>query len=329
MLIICEGIDGTGKTTLSNHLASILPGESTVIHHAKPTKHPLLEYEGDVLDSYNLGSGMHQIHDRFHIGETIWPIVFNRKTEYTPEMYYHTQLFLQSRGAVLVLCAEEEEILLDRLTQRGEDALPLDLTTIENVQQDFVSALSGSLLPPYLHVISKPHLLNYEAMIAAAASRELRAARVLHLSGAYVGSLTPHVLLVGEKYGTARRGKEDVRLPFVPWPSASGHFLMKTIMDAKPSFGIVNSFIDDRPEPLWELWMQLGSPSVVALGRESDAELHRQDVPHAVVPHPQYVRRFYQHQHEKYREVILQAAIEGGDFLSAFPQHIRKAAPAK
>ena len=73
-LIVVEGPDGSGKTTLVDYLAKELDGHT--IHCGVPVGHPMIEY----VDAATKGlrEGPVTIMDRFHLGEQVYgPIMRN------------------------------------------------------------------------------------------------------------------------------------------------------------------------------------------------------------------------------------------------------------
>src|ERR687897_2440373 len=84
LLVILEGPDGAGKSTLSRELAASLraayPADSiSEFHKGPPHHHPLVEYE-QPLFHYRPGTGRHIICDRWHVGEAVYPEVLGRAT---------------------------------------------------------------------------------------------------------------------------------------------------------------------------------------------------------------------------------------------------------
>jgi hypothetical protein len=121
----------------------------------------------------------------------------------------------------------------------------------------------------------------------------------------YIGSPRPRVLLVGDK----RNDPSGPILPFYPAKGNSGDYLLSNLPDPFwKSVGIVNG-TELCSSMLGTLWVVLGRPPVVALGRMAEKsiaglcdEIPRSHV--SVVPHPQYVRRFHHHDGQEYGRAI-------------------------
>ena len=105
MIIILEGCDRTGKTTLAEELKRLTGG--TVIHASKPTSPPLEEYLSPLID-YRPGSGETIILDRWHWGEWVWPKIFKRESEMTWKLLKSIDKQLAAIGAMTVYCARHD-----------------------------------------------------------------------------------------------------------------------------------------------------------------------------------------------------------------------------
>lgn len=301
MLIILEGLDKTGKTTLAQEIAELIGAE--VRHCDKPYRHPLEEYQSD-LDDYVPGSGKHIVYDRHCWGERVWPNVYNRRSQYTVGMHHHTELFLMSRGAQFVHCSASGQLIVERLIADDDplpphDRVPFALWSFRDVE-------SRSLL--------RRHTLHYDftevnhptadsiVMHAENMERQVAEAPSWH----WVGDPYPGLLLVGETPGV--RYPEQAAAPFRPYADTAGAYLMR-VMAGSEEIAVTNGWDGQgAPVPLRPLWIFLETPAVVALGNRAHEALMMADVPHGVVPHPQWVRRFHHRKTQEYAELITTAA---------------------
>jgi thymidylate kinase len=122
-MIILEGLDATGKTTLANALAARLA--SSVIHSSKP------KLEMGWIEYHVRSMAMEPaILDRYHIGEAVWPVIFNdgRKPMLRWQQHMVERIMLQ-RGAILVLLNDSHEVINQRLKLRGENEISLEQYT--------------------------------------------------------------------------------------------------------------------------------------------------------------------------------------------------------
>lgn len=291
MLIVVEGADRTGKTTLARRLLERLP-DARYIHASAPTRHPLEEYElplkgyGHTFD--------HLVLDRWHLGEAIWPTIFDRPTEIDPAVLLHVELTLRSRGALLVHARRDEELLAKEIDDIGDepvtghgavkaqrmfDELRREHVLCDTVVYDFDVDNSDS---------------KVDIILDAARTAQRDVSNPTQATREWIGSPRPRALLIGDRPGPNWLERKSPSLPFVPYVGTSGHFLMSELLDVRlTDVAICNTVRHDgQPERLLPLWHDLGCPPVVALGRDAERALGEALISHVGVRHPQYSRRF-------------------------------------
>lgn len=221
MLIIIEGCDGVGKTTLANALADEMAGldhSVEVIHYGPPVRHPLDEYELDLID-YAPGRGQSIITDRYHLGELVYAPLYRAGSElggFGGTGRAHVELFLAARGAVIVHVDGNEQELRERLEERGEDYL--DLKDIDTVLYGFRKAAATALCP----VVRVPmwwDTTDVNRILIAANEAERGASKVW--SPSYVGTVRPKVIFFGVLHGQP--------VPFMPHDGTSGQELFRRL----------------------------------------------------------------------------------------------------
>lgn len=119
-IIILEGIDGSGKTTLAQHILELSQLKTRILHRG-----PL---EGTIEDE--LIYPLHRVEpdellitDRWHLGEMIYGPIYRGKSEI--EGFYNRVIdqILFEMDAVKVVLSPPLEIVQARLAARGEDYL--------------------------------------------------------------------------------------------------------------------------------------------------------------------------------------------------------------
>ena len=118
MLIVIEGADGTGKSTLANAIAHAA-GPVEVIHAGPPARHPLIEYTSP-LAGYRPAEGHTVVCDRWHLGELVYGHLYRGGSGLTADQFRGVEDFLLELGAVLVYCTGSSHYLAKQLRERGE-----------------------------------------------------------------------------------------------------------------------------------------------------------------------------------------------------------------
>jgi hypothetical protein len=320
VLIILEGPDCSGKSTLAGRLVAALrraepDADVRYLHSGPPTEHPLDEYT-DPLRSYRPGTGVHYVCDRWHVGEHVYPRVTGRRTDMTDGVRAWLELFLRSRGALLVHCDASDERLMSCGVARGDDVD--DLVQLPHATRLFREYVAGTTLLPTLTVdVADPDRPDYHDVVdevVGYAAREARAVAPLAPYVTYVGPSRPALLLVGDRRGTPSHDLSEFGdLPaFVPATGTSGAYLMTTLTSEPlrvPTHGVqlrdvglVNANDVDDVRACWEA---VGRPAVVGLGVNARRALRTADVPHRSTVHPQFQRRFLHHNRSDYLAQLL------------------------
>lgn len=305
MLIILEGPDGAGKSTLAREIKDAIGDLGVSVYHKGPaTEHPLDEYETPLL-GYRPGMDADIICDRWHVGEWVYPKVLDRKTQADTPTWRHLELFLAARGALIVYMLPYLEVLQERV---GDDDWLIKNDQLEWIRRGYEDAIDRTVHQANT-LLDFHNEIDPFRVITAARFLELEAARVKH-RGSYVGPPHPHVLLVGERH----EFEEPYPPAFGPYKATSGHWLL-TALNPSMGLGLANA----NEEDLHPLWVSLERPKTVALGHVASRELQKVGVPHGAVPHPQFTRRFHHYKFSWYRSLVARAAVNKEDLLSCRP----------
>lgn len=329
MLVILEGPDGSGKTTLSRAIAELLLRDDPrcvvdVLHRGPPTQHPLDEYLRP-LTRYRPGTKQHLILDRWHWGEWVYPHVRNRPTQLDVASWRAIEDLLERLGAIVVLCTQYHDEYKRVFAERGDPLSELD--ELPEVERYYLRARLQSILPNLTFNWSSPVNGDLFSIVARALERDEIAASLRPHSITYTGPRRPTYLLLGDirhKYDWEKMIPSDPLFwdpAFVPFPRTSGSYLRGALEThfAPNVIGIANACDVDDPYALWEA---LERPPTVALGRRAQSKCRSLGITDAVVPHPQYVRRFHYAKQYEYGRLIAQALQDRGDY-GAWPSSLK------
>lgn len=135
MLIILEGPDGVGKTTIAKRLARILNGK--IVHCTKDTPNDMSYFRSILYASEE----QFIIADRFCYGQFVYQSEEERKL--TQEDLYRLEAEMLSYGAKVVYVKASPKTIASRLNKRGE----IPLLTPEEMIATFDYVMSKITLP--------------------------------------------------------------------------------------------------------------------------------------------------------------------------------------
>jgi thymidylate kinase len=298
VLIIIEGPDGCGKSTLVRQLIDVIqqeqPGEKVERwHKGPPREHTLDEYVTPLLE-YRPQRGHHIICDRWHIGEWVYPSVLNRKTNADKATWYYIEMFLASRGALVIYPSYTQDMLIERVTRRGDDLIDVGQLAKIAAGYEFMSA-------KHITVTTKVNGKSPESLVALARHRENMAARLNELT-TYVGPPKPEWVLVGDVRNRTYDG--DLRPAFMPYRGTAGHYLLSALQphQLRDGLGIMNACdVDDVHEAQY---FTFDDGVMVPLGIHAHDKLNGAEREFPGAPHPQYIRRFHNRYGNEYAATI-------------------------
>jgi thymidylate kinase len=316
MLLIIEGADGVGKSTLVDEVTRYLrkwyPSDTVEVWRKGPPRHhPLDEYVTPLI-SYRPGRGHHIICDRWHLGELVYPKIFRRESLMDDGQLLYAELFLKSRGAYLALIQRDHVDVQKTLATRGDDlviheqAIPIILS--------FHQAYRRSTLTKSASHIAQESLAEW--LIAEAARVELKA-QLLNDFTTYVGPADPHLLILGDVRGPGNPHPDGPA--FGPYPATSGAHLMRALtatLTPRRRVGIANACDVDS---VTDMLSVLRPAEVVTLGANAYKSASLVASNFGAAAHPQFMRRFHHKHHAAYGHTIVKAATTGEDLRSWRP----------
>ena len=196
MWLILEGVDGAGKTTLANTLKSSIVDEPAVIHHLGPPESPdtavaeCVDGIDDVLLTTNL------ISDRHHWGCAVYGPIFRPGADRDGygDMgragWRYVDMFVASRGGIVIYCYEPLETIRERLRDRGDDYIEEHHVTDILVRYGTIALESLCVAGTVTRIAPSSVRTEDLARIAERAkARSDRASWVRYCHGDFIGSL--------------------------------------------------------------------------------------------------------------------------------------------
>jgi len=335
MIIVIEGADGAGKTTLAQAMLRHCPGEAHYIHATRPEKQ--WPYATDLLHQAvdNELRGYHTILDRHWVSDNIYYTI-DPNEEARSGIHVRRQDSVLSRfGAFYILCAPDPTRLMTEYVKLSEGRAELYGKKYEGMRRvmDKYQRLwfgaetnSGSQYTDQMIISdpwnSRPLTILYDRFEVSNVEQWARLAwqrmmfetkpfidadpvrnliaddEVLNLSGSL---LTCKALLVGER---ASKIKLPMHWPFYSNKGSAG-YLTKSLHEGnihERDVALVNAYstlnMSTRPLDVCVKWLRAHRPEVkvIALGKEATYVLDTLGHSNYVmVPHPQWARRFDHH----------------------------------
>lgn len=298
MLIIIEGADKTGKTTLAKEISSCLGFKYH--HFGVPGPDPASDYAKFLINMKEP-----TVCDRFFYGEMVYGPLLRGKSVIKPLERMVIERLCRMRNALLIHANTPLALVSERLRVMGDDMITQEQN--EKAYEAFNSVLSDSSLPVLSFssvydnsaerfIINKLDVMAYNML-----NKAIEAAKVI--TG--VGTVDrPTVVLVGEKLNI---NQTWMCVPFDRGPSSE--FLNECIIRAginESELYIVNA--DTLTKAEVDFLYLNSAVKFVALGSKASIKLSEYEVQHVAIPHPQYWKRFHYTRKNEYIKMLVVAA---------------------
>jgi hypothetical protein len=307
MIIMLEGPDLAGKTTLAKKLKKFVKG-STVVHRGPPElPDPFGEYLTPLEEMYHSDGSF--ILDRWHWGERVYGPIVRKKDMFSNPSFEYLEMACERYGVYRVLRLPSVATLRQRWDEHGDDFI--DASQHVDVIDAYTSMKRGS------GGVTVDRMLEMDDVNKTVAARVVseaffreRCSRHLDCWTSYIGPYTPKVLFVGEAPAITRRGNHTTA--FTPYRGSSGEYLMYALSAVNfkrtvGTFGFCNALTEGEGK-LDTLIDQLDEPRVVALGAVAHDALDDINRVHGRTPHPQFARRFHNREFVSYGSALVRAA---------------------
>lgn len=139
MLIVLEGCDGSGKTTIANNLKAVLPN-AEIIHCTTETPNTFEFFKGLIIASKDRDI----IADRFCYGQFVYQLPEERKL--TPKELYALEVGMLAAGTKVIHVTAPVNTIKERLSWRHEDTMH----PVEEITDRYIDLFKRTLIKPHL-----------------------------------------------------------------------------------------------------------------------------------------------------------------------------------
>lgn len=139
MLIVLEGCDGSGKTTIANNLKAVLPN-AEIIHCTTETPNDF-EFFRSLIDA---SMERDIIADRFCYGQFVYQSPEERKL--TPELLYMLETHMLAANAKVIHVTAPVNTIKERLSWRQENTMH----PVEEITDRYINLFERTLIKPHL-----------------------------------------------------------------------------------------------------------------------------------------------------------------------------------
>jgi len=273
MLVVLEGPDRVGKTTLARLIARRmrdLGRNSMVVHRGapQPGDHPLRDYAIPIAVYTPTTSDDHETHsivcDRLHYGDLTYGPVYRDEIRQTSAMVAFTDGLIAARGGVKVHVTADAALIEQRVRDEGEDESYLKVKDVLRIVKLYNAVCGHDWKRINTTSWGRAEVEAGEvASILTKQARELETkARSIEVAATeYVGPHRPRALLIVNDDATHRN---DGIATMTPWEHSVAETFIQAMIDAGLSLssdvGMVNT---DPTQDLRALHSWLGRPAVI------------------------------------------------------------------
>lgn len=305
-VIILEGPDGCGKTTLADKLIQL--GYKNLVFSVPPkaarkNEKTIFDFFFEPLwQAVNTNNRTPIVCDRFHLSDAIYGHVMRDEHVMSQRVQHLIERYLEAIDATIVLCLPPyaQARFNWECRNRANGEYVKDVKKFDAVYNGYADLL----LKPRWH--SPLVWYDYTRCCRGSFADALANSKGFPLPHGVVGSQRPRFLFVGERPGPGHRGRN---LPFLN-PTGSAGWLYNALHAAgfaEEDVAFVNALKPDgSPNDLVSIIGYLskqGLKKIITLGSIADKHLAPYLLFHAGVhklPHPQYWKRFQSKQYQQY-----------------------------
>lgn len=276
-MIIIEGCDKTGKSTLARHLSRA--HDCPLVHCGPPSAEWYEEYASFLINIKN-----NVICDRSFLGQFVYgPIL--RQARFDEVAFYNLVMIAARHNPIFIFSNTDDKRIAHKFLEDKEDLI--DINQIKSIQSGFSDVFKRLKMcfPGNTYGYDYSRYDGTSGIIDFCDS--LRRDVPPSLDFKFLGSSTPRVLMVGEKLNKANQKWENA-LPFDFGRSAD--LLRQSI---PLSMAVRNAYVNALDGYDLSVKVKKMCPQkVVALGKVASDECSRHGIDHISMAHPAYIMRF-------------------------------------
>lgn len=289
-IIILEGENKTGKTTLANYFVDKY--KFKVLKCSQPSGDPYIEYMEIIKKLGRMNKKI--VVDRFYLGEFVYGPIYRGKSGLTKKQMMNIELKLLSLGVKIIYCHDTVKNIGKRFEEEGEEFATTN--KIGRSLKLFDNILASSILPIIKHQMkTKNDLFNINGQLNELAFRQY--SRPFKTA---IGNTTnPKIILIGrnqENENPLKYNKYKQPFDF----GASSNHLFISITKAKIPFNDIMIIDSNSPE----LNKLKKKPIIkVAIGRNVSNILEEKNIEHITVKSSTYDMRHDNNLHKELKQI--------------------------
>lgn len=310
MIVVLEGCDGSGKTTLARQLCERY---DLKYHHEGPP--PLnvspLEHYGWILEAarWNIKKGHVRgvVFDRLALGERVYGSIYRNDDRLGADGWRVFKRLLAAADALHVVCDPGFNVCRENWGRRQNNEMIAEVDALKRVHERYreLTAEIRDGRPAQHYHFNYTYPQCFDELCAVINARLY--ADPIALPPGIIGSPNADYLFIGERGSSPDSLTTD--LAFFG-TTGSSHYLTQMLDEAgfrEDEIAFVNAERWDNVEVPWHQWP---FKRFIALGKIASEACRARGVAHWAVPHPQYWKRFRSDHPERYIEMLKAGRLE-------------------